>query len=413
MFTRYKDIIKVAMKRKSLCALLLITISFLSVIAFRLYEISNTQMPIQSILFDQIQIDYDQAQLSFSVLGDIIQKDVYFVNDKLKTVIDVNTESHQLLVVENSSIKLIDPNNNETLIEDPLNIVLREEGIYTFVIDSAVDNLLTHYVFKVNVLFEPLISLPKLNVQQGDILYFEIKHVPLDSEISVQTSFSVSEIYQKDNMISFYIPMWYAAKAQEYPLIIHLNDERFDYVIDLLNYEFKELHFTVASSTVSSTVGNPDAITQYREVIYPTYTSAESEVYWQDNFNLPVIDARISSYFGDKRYVNDASVPTRHVGIDYALDCNEIVMASNAGKVIVAQNLIMIGNTVVIDHGLGLKTYYEHMQDLAVKVGDIVDKGQVIGHVGTTGYSTGCHLHFQAMVKDQSFNPEFLYTWMD
>ena len=70
----------------------------------------------------------------------------------------------------------------------------------------------------------------------------------------------------------------------------------------------------------------------------------------------------------------------------------------------------MIGNTIIIDHGLGLKTYYEHMEDIIIKAGDLVEKGQLIGHVGTTGYSTGCHLHFQAMVKNQSINPEQLYT---
>ena len=69
----------------------------------------------------------------------------------------------------------------------------------------------------------------------------------------------------------------------------------------------------------------------------------------------------------------------------------------------------MIGNTIVIDHGLGLKTFYEHMEDITITQGDMVEKGQLIGHVGTTGYSTGCHLHFQAMVKNQSINPEFLY----
>ena len=48
--------------------------------------------------------------------------------------------------------------------------------------------------------------------------------------------------------------------------------------------------------------------------------------------------------------------------------------------------------------------------DIVIKAGDLVEKGQLIGHVGTTGYSTGCHLHFQAMVKNQSINPDVLYT---
>ena len=80
-------------------------------------------------------------------------------------------------------------------------------------------------------------------------------------------------------------------------------------------------------------------------------------------------------------------------------------MASNNGRVLIADSLIETGNTVVIEHGFGLKTWYYHMNELSVKTGDWVKQGDVIGKVGSTGFSTGPHLHFAASVNSVYINP--------
>lgn len=389
-------------------------IAFISGLVYRSIQIKNTDAPEQFIYFDDTEIIYTEATVTFDFIGSFIQKDIHYVIDTVLTDIDVSTVLHKLDIPDNANLSIASSSSqSDAATINGNNVYFKDNGIYTFIIEINEENLYTKYQFTVNVNLEPIIQLPNLDSSQGQILYFQIDNVPRDSQISIVSDFSESNIYQKDNTIIFYIPMWYAAEVKEYPLSIHLNNKVYDYIIDLNEYEFRELHFTVPTSTVTSTVGNPNAAPEYREIIYPTYESAIDEVYWEGNFIMPVFDARISSYFGDMRFVNDATVPTRHVGIDYAIECGTDVMASNGGEVIVSYNLIMIGNTVVIDHGLGLKTYYEHMQDLNVEVGDIVEKGDIIGHVGTTGYSTGCHLHFQSMIKNQSFNPESLYSWMD
>ena len=65
----------------------------------------------------------------------------------------------------------------------------------------------------------------------------------------------------------------------------------------------------------------------------------------------------------------------------------------------------MTGNTVVIEHGYGLKSIYYHMSELDCKVGDMVKKGDIIGKVGSTGFSTGPHLHFSMAVNTVWINP--------
>ena len=70
-----------------------------------------------------------------------------------------------------------------------------------------------------------------------------------------------------------------------------------------------------------------------------------------------------------------------------------------------ADFVIMTGNTVVIEHGAGLKTIYMHLSEIDCAEGDIVEQGDIIGLVGSTGYSTGPHLHFEVRIGDQSVSP--------
>jgi len=84
-----------------------------------------------------------------------------------------------------------------------------------------------------------------------------------------------------------------------------------------------------------------------------------------------------------------------HLGIDLAVACNTHIFAANGGKVLVSEYHYSYGNYVLIDHGGGLSTLYAHMNERKVAAGETVTRGQLIGLVGTTGASTGYHLHFE------------------
>lgn len=394
-------------KKFFISILIVVTLASLAIFSYRLYQIEQIDRPIHPILFNNEVIDYASASITYSVISDIYTKEIHYQVDAEKAILTTHLIENSLIVDKGAIIDVVYEDGTHSN-----HVNFEKNGIYQINVNYEGLNEKYTYHFEVMVDIVPEIIIPKLNPVQGDILFFQINNLPTNSDVKIDSIFEPSKIYQKNNTANFYLAMWYAAEAKQYPLTITINERDYVYELNVLNYEFKELHFTVESSTVSSTIGNQDAVIQYREVIYPTYKSAVDEVFWAGNFIVPVVDARISSSFGDKRFVNDAKTPTRHVGIDYALACGSDVLASHAGKVIVSQFLIIVGNVVIIDHGLGLKTYYQHMQDLNVEEGDIVKQGQIIGHVGTTGYSSGCHLHFQSMVMGQSFNPEFLYTWM-
>ena len=95
----------------------------------------------------------------------------------------------------------------------------------------------------------------------------------------------------------------------------------------------------------------------------------------------------------------------RHGGVDIAAARGTEIAAANSGKVLFAEYIALTGNTVCIEHGMGLKTWYYHMDSLSVSEGETVSKGQKIGEVGSTGFSTGPHLHWAASVFNVYVNP--------
>ena len=114
----------------------------------------------------------------------------------------------------------------------------------------------------------------------------------------------------------------------------------------------------------------------------------------------PTNGGYLSSYFGEVR------AKSVHKGIDIAKNLGESVNASLDGKVISAgYNNGGYGNLIVIEHPNNMKTYYAHLNDIYVNVGDMVKKDDIIGAVGSTGNSTGPHLHFELRVDNKPVDP--------
>jgi murein DD-endopeptidase MepM/ murein hydrolase activator NlpD len=128
-----------------------------------------------------------------------------------------------------------------------------------------------------------------------------------------------------------------------------------------------------------------------------------SQSYWKGNFIFP-LENDISTPFGIKRILNKKWISI-HRGIDITGQEGEEVKASNNGRVVLTEELFFGGNTIILDHGLGIYTIYMHLSNFNVNTGDIVSKGDIIGLVGSSGRSTGPHLHFGVKVMNMSANP--------
>jgi len=116
------------------------------------------------------------------------------------------------------------------------------------------------------------------------------------------------------------------------------------------------------------------------------------------------VTGNITSGFGYRRSPFDASREF-HAGIDVAAPRGTAVHATAAGTVRMASWNGGYGNVIFLDHGFGYVTVYAHLSRISVRVGQIVEKGQVIGLVGSTGRSTGPHLHYEVRVGGATVNP--------
>ncbi len=108
--------------------------------------------------------------------------------------------------------------------------------------------------------------------------------------------------------------------------------------------------------------------------------------------------------FGERRYFNNQP-RSPHTGVDISSPMGTPVKAANGGQVVLADDLYYAGNTVIIDHGLGMFSFYCHFSEILAKRGDRVQKGDIIGKVGATGRVTGPHLHWSLRVRNSRVDP--------
>lgn len=129
----------------------------------------------------------------------------------------------------------------------------------------------------------------------------------------------------------------------------------------------------------------------------------ETAPLWTGSFQIPVIGPITSAYGVFSFYQGIAQ--GWHHGVDIAAPDGQVVSAANAGIVRLAEMLPLSGFTVVLDHGMGILTYYMHMSKVDVASGQRVNKGDLVGRVGSTGLATGPHLHWGVRVNGIYVDP--------
>lgn len=127
---------------------------------------------------------------------------------------------------------------------------------------------------------------------------------------------------------------------------------------------------------------------------------------WTEPFILPT-QGRRTTGFGAIRYVNGV-FHNQHAGIDIANATGTPIHAVNDGVVRLVDDFLVHGTIIVIDHGLGVFSLYCHLHEWKAEEGDRVERGQVIATMGSTGFSTGPHLHWEIRIGDIPINPDAL-----
>lgn len=127
------------------------------------------------------------------------------------------------------------------------------------------------------------------------------------------------------------------------------------------------------------------------------------KAFWSKKFAYPLSQIVVTDIYGYSRKTGEYSIT--HKGVDFRAKEGTLVMAMNRGVVRVAKSYRNYGKVVVIDHGLGLMTFYLHLSKIKVNEGELVKRGQIIGLSGQTGYVLSPHLHLSVRINNNSIDP--------
>ncbi len=209
------------------------------------------------------------------------------------------------------------------------------------------------------------------------------------------------------------IPTWF--EKGEYTLVVEFTPfgqdvQEFSLPFALKNKKFKEETITLdkKNATIKSDLSQTrlDQIEKLQKIL----GTVNSEIYTLEPFILPVNLNKRTAYFGDLRtykYETGKTTKDIHTGIDFGVAKGTKVSACGNGKVVMAENRISTGWTIIIEHAPGLYSLYYHLSSLSVKVGNKVKQGEQIGLSGATGLATGPHLHWEIRLNKAAVNPDF------
>ena len=173
--------------------------------------------------------------------------------------------------------------------------------------------------------------------------------------------------------------------------------------LNVVSREFPVRRLWVEERYVTPPQSVNERIQREAALLRSLYRRYSSQWYGNGPFILPVAGKEAFN-FGERRFFNDQP-RSPHSGADISAPAGTPVKASNAGRVVLAADLYFSGLTVVIDHGLGVYSYYCHFSQIHAEQGKAVEKGEVIGDVGSTGRVTGPHLHWSVRINQDRVDP--------
>jgi hypothetical protein len=179
--------------------------------------------------------------------------------------------------------------------------------------------------------------------------------------------------------------------------------EAFHREITISGKKFLSQKIWVAQEFVTPPRSEVERIRREAEIVGLVYSLSAPEWLGDGEFMAPH-PAKPWPNFGQRRLTNNI-LSSVHGGVDLPVPRGEPIRAVNRGRVVLASPLYLSGKSVIIDHGLGTFSFYCHLSELLVKRGDVVQKGAVIGKCGSTGRSTGPHLHWSMRVADSRVDP--------
>jgi len=198
------------------------------------------------------------------------------------------------------------------------------------------------------------------------------------------------------------------AKPAKYEMKVLAKGEEGKVYSKALSLKVEKTDFPVQKLTLPRSMVDLDPKTLERvnresKKLKALFEGVQTETLWRGAFLRPV-EGELSGAFGVRRIIN-GQTKSPHSGIDLRADEGTPVVACNGGRIALVDEFFFSGKSVILDHGGGLYSMYFHLSEIGVSEGDRVHTGDLLGRVGSTGRSTGPHLHWGMIIRGARVDP--------
>jgi murein DD-endopeptidase MepM/ murein hydrolase activator NlpD len=246
----------------------------------------------------------------------------------------------------------------------------------------------------------PKIILNPAKPGPGDIVIITVKGLsgPLEGKIGEKKLYFNPS---KDSFKAVFGVDLYTEPGK-YTVDISENGKVFSKKIKIAKKDYPVQKLTLPKDMVELSPENEARVEREQKKVAAIWPG-ETGRHWDGNFMNPR-EGEISTAFGLRRIINGIA-KNPHSGVDVSADEGKEVLAPNNAVVVLVDNQFFSGNSVILDHGQGIYTMFFHLSKILVSEGQQVKKGDVIALVGSTGRSTGAHLHWGARVQGARVDP--------
>jgi murein DD-endopeptidase MepM/ murein hydrolase activator NlpD len=197
-------------------------------------------------------------------------------------------------------------------------------------------------------------------------------------------------------------------KAGRYPvevLVKGIDGQPFHsgHLLEIRGKQFPTRVLTVDEKYVTPPESVQERIRIESERVEKIFAALTARRLWDGAFVVPVQGSPTSSF--GRRNILNGKPRSPHWGTDFTAEVGTPVMSPNSGRVVLASELYFSGNTIILDHGLGLYSFLAHLSRITVNEGDEVKAGQLLGRAGATGRVTGPHLHWTVRLMGARVDP--------
>jgi murein DD-endopeptidase MepM/ murein hydrolase activator NlpD len=246
------------------------------------------------------------------------------------------------------------------------------------------------------------------SANQGSAVRVTIPNEPGIKSVEVVWDKKKVPAFLEEDVWTTFLGVDLDTKPGDHPadVLLTMNDGRMDdrqVMIQVVAKKYPTTELTVEDKYVE--LSKPDLARANRESreTAAIYARITEQMLWSKPFAVP-IQGETGTNFGHRRVFNgEPRAP--HAGADLRARTGTPIHATNRGRVMLAKSLFFTGNTVIVDHGLGIYSLYAHLSRIDVKVGDIINSGQLVGLSGATGRVTGPHLHWGMVVQGARVDP--------